>query len=203
MLNHGCHDRRRVNTTRKISAERRVAPHANANGLIECPFEQANCIIEGLNVRHCRRKRWRKIACRFQRSALPYGIVTRLQLLHRTEKRGRPRDITIKKIVTECFGIERPVKARKLNERLNLRAEEKNTLQLGEKERFLAEGITGKYQRLLWFIPERKAEHAAQSTYRVELPGAISFDEHLGVRVRAKPVAEGNELLSQFNVIVD
>src|SRR3984893_3001986 len=145
MPNHGCHDRRRVNAPREISAERRVATHANANRLIESTFEQANCIDEGLNVRHRRRKRWRKISCRFQRSALPYGIVTRLQLLHRTEKRGRPRDITIKKIVTECFGIERSVKARKLNERLNLRAEEKNTLQLGEKQWFFAEGVAGKY----------------------------------------------------------
>ena len=76
---------------------------------------------------------------------MPYGIVTRLQLLHRTEERGRSRNITIKKIVAERFGIERSVKARKLNERLNFGAEEKNILQFGEKQRFFAEGVAGKY----------------------------------------------------------
>src|ERR1700738_1934548 len=81
MPNHGCYDRRRVNATRKIGAERRVATHANANGLVKCPFEQTNCIFEGLNVWYCRRKWRREITCRFQRSALPYGIVTGLQLL--------------------------------------------------------------------------------------------------------------------------
>ena len=55
--------------------------------------------------------------------------------------------------MAERFEIERSVKARKLNEWLNLGAEEKNILQLGEKQWFFAEGIPGKYQLLLSSIP--------------------------------------------------
>ena len=60
---------------------------------------------------------------------------------------------------------------------------------LGQEQRLFSEGITCKYELLCRRIPEREGEHTAKPAYRIEVPGPVGLDKHLGVGGSCENVA--------------
>ena len=64
--------------------------------------------------------------------------------------------------MAERLGIEAAVEPWELNERLDLRAEQKRARPLSEEQRLLAEGVARKHEPLRLRVPQREGEHAAK-----------------------------------------
>ena len=70
-------------------------------------------------------------------------------------------------------------------------------------ERLDAQMIARHEQRFALGVPHRKGEHAAQVSHAVLVPMQPGVQQHLGIGMRAKPVAGGLEFLAQRLKVVD
>ena len=70
-----------------------------------------------------------------------------------------------------------------------------------------AQPIAGEEQRLAVAVPEREREHAAKARHALLAPGLPGVDDHLGVAVGAKDVAQrlqfGHQLLEVVDLAVE
>src|SRR5215468_10591349 len=74
---HGSDNGGGVKSTRQIGAERDVAPHPKADGIIKSLLKHPYRVIEIRNVRRCRFQRWREISDYFRTPIAPKQIATR------------------------------------------------------------------------------------------------------------------------------
>src|SRR5207302_1827050 len=130
--------------------------------------------------------------------------VGRRQLARGCVDGARLRNVAEGKIILDGEGIEIALETRVLDQRLELRAEDK--LPIREQrviKRLHAEPVAGEEQRLAVAVPQRKGEHAAEALHAVFAPLLPGVNDDLGVALRKKHVTRARELGDQLLVVVD
>ncbi len=125
------------------------------------------------------------------------------QLANALEDRMWRGDVLECEVARETCGVQLARAERMLEQRLELRAEEKRAPDVRVVERLLPEAVSREQQPPLRLVPEREREHPVQPLDAAWTEVLVEVDDHLGVRARREAVAACDEVRAQLAVVVD
>jgi hypothetical protein len=124
--------------------------------------------------------------------------------VRRPVDRARSRHVEIAEEVAERLDIDRAIKVRVRDQRLELRSEDDAPARLTHEERFDAHAVANQRERPRRGVPHGNGEHPDEPRHGVGNPPSLERGEdHLGVAVSSKAPAIAQELGAQRTVIED
>jgi hypothetical protein len=201
---HEGHDRRRVEPPGEEGAERNVAHHLHAHGVVEALGELGD-------VARARRAARRTRLAVGRRPVAPLGELARAprrrapgrELADAAEERARTRHVAIRKVVPDGREVHLGTRAGQRQQRLDLGSEVQVLALLQQEERLLAEAVAREEEHAAARVPDGEGEHAAQALHHALAPVLPGAQQHLGVRGRREGVARSLELGAQLAEVVD
>ena len=201
-IGHRGDDGGRVDAAREERAERHVAdetqPHRFGDERLE--LLQILILARGIAVAG---ERQIPVAAHRHAAALGHQQMRRRQLEDPRVHRLRRRHVLKRKVGVERFGAPAARHVGILEQRFDLGAEGDARGGRAVIERLDAEPIADEEQPALRLVPQREGEHAAEAIDRAVAPLLVRVHDHLGVRVRAEPVAVRLELGADLGEVVD
>ena len=150
-----------------------------------------------------RRVRGRPVTLDLEPAVLVNRPVPGRQLAIPPQNALRVRHVLIGEIRVERHRVDFPRHARKLQQSLQLAAEEQSRTVVSIEQRLLSEPIASEKQALSPRIPNGQREHPAEPLDALRPVFLIQMDDRFGVAVGAKAMAPRLEIGPQFLVVVD
>ncbi|MNF50432.1 hypothetical protein D3C84_317270 [compost metagenome] len=140
--------------------------------------------------------------------AIALGIDTqpagRRQFLDTGQQRARCRYHGVEvQVVVECDRVQHGADVAALEQRWQAGGKAQALSGVGQVQRLDPEAVAGQEQLLAVALPDGQGKHAVEPGQQVGAPGVVALEQHLGVAVAVKPVAEAFQLAAQFREVVD
>ncbi len=205
-LRHGAHDERAVDAARQERAQRHVRDETLLHRRKEELTYPCRRGVERRGVAHrlLGANGEVPVATHLVRSTkrvqFPRGG---LDLADAPVERAWRRHIPMREKLGDRSGVDGPVEPRVREDRLDLRAQHQPRIVFVDEQRLLAGAVAGQQQRAVARVPQREREHAVEARDSGGAPRLPRRDDDLGVALRAKREALGDQLLAQFLEVVD
>ena len=190
-----------VHATAQVAADRHVAHQLATDGRLKALAHAGRAVLE----------RQRFIAVKAKGPILPFlrmaGLghdeVARGEQAHTVEQGAVTDDILKGEILQQRFRVHRrPVRQRR-EQPLDLRRKEQALSLLSQVERLDAITVAGQHEPAPGLVPQGKSKHAVEPLDEIGTFLLVEMHQHLGIAIRAEPMAARFEVPAQSGIVVD
>ena len=203
MARHQGHHRRGIDAAGQKGAERHIRNHADAHRFVEF-FQESGDRVGRQAACHARPAVGRRVIhVLAQHAVFPGGGRTGREFADAVEQGGRTGRIAVSEIIPDGVFVGLRAHAGQGQQRLDFGAESEPAFVLPQEQRLLAERVARHEQAIIARIPDGERKHAAKVPHAILAPLHVGVDDGFGIGSGAETVAQRDQLLAQWLVIVD